>query len=84
MTVQVMGMKQNEVLTQITKDADSAFNNCFKPIVKDITAEKVEVFHIQLLKSLLAYWKHTNKLMYTALIAKIDEATIENLLKNSL
>jgi hypothetical protein len=51
-----MGMKQSEVLSQITKDADSAFNNCFTPIVNEIAAEKVEVFHIQLLKSLLANW----------------------------
>lgn len=83
-TLEVRGMKKSEILSNLTKDADSAFNNCFTPIVNEITSEKVEVFHIQLLKSLLACWKVTNKPMYTAFIAKIDVATIESLLKNSL
>ena len=52
--------------------------------MKEITTDKVEVFHIQLLRSLIARWKVYNKLQYTAFIAKIDEATIESLLKNSV
>ena len=36
------------------------------------------------MKSLITRWKVFKKLQYTAFIAKIDEATIESLLKNSV
>lgn len=59
------------------------FDNFLKPVIENMTTEKVGIFHFRFVRAILTQWKEQNKALYNQFVTKLDVPIISKILQNA-